>query len=94
VGLVEGQGVAQDILEKDAPVVIPAGYFSIMDADGKYSPAKKVDKSGGYRTTHQTQQTRTLQALDGYSIKVAGIEYQTITLHKAVPFTLVTPLDA
>jgi hypothetical protein len=93
VGLIEGHGIAQDAEEKTPPVSILAGQYSVMAADGAFSPPVTVSAASGYRVLTQTKTTHKLQALEGYKIKVRGGSFDSVLLPIGVPFEIVSPLN-
>lgn len=93
IGMVEGHGVGQDVDQKFLPVPIPTGTYSIMAANGLFSPPKAVGKSKGYRVLTQTKAVQHLQALDGWLIKDGRRYAERAALPVGVPVRLRSPLD-
>jgi hypothetical protein len=93
VGVTEGQGLGQDADGKLQPVPILAGQYSLMSADGAFSPAKTVQKSKGYRVLTRTKAVQSLQALDGYQLMVGGQAMEFAQIPVGVPFEVRSPLD-
>jgi len=46
IGVSEGKVIVQDEDEKEQPIAVPAGYYSLFGKDGKFSPPIKIGGTG------------------------------------------------
>lgn len=93
VGMLEGSGIGQDADQKFPPIPIPAGKYSLVAANGSFSPPKTVQKSKGYRVVTRTKAVQHLQALDGWQIQDGRSFSEAAALPVGVIPRMRSPLD-
>jgi hypothetical protein len=94
VGLLEGKGRAQDILEKSEAVDLKSGQYTIMQPDGTFSPARSVLGETGYTTKRYTKTLHLVTAKDGYQINYGGKQATSVILPIGVPISVISPLSS
>jgi hypothetical protein len=93
VGLIEGKGLAQDILETSAAVELRAGQYTIMQPDGTFSPARSIINEGGYTTKRYTKTLHVVTAKEGYKINYGGQQLTSVILPVGTPISVISPLS-